>query len=158
MLHTVFIAVHATAGALALVAGAVALRRGTLFGVYLWSMATMVIFLVLTMAIDWADVVTASRVVFVALGVLAVVMLRRAVLARRIRPAGAAGPSASYIDHVGFTLVALTDAFTVIAVLNAAPLWLVAASGVVVGVGGHFVLQTVRGRLMSITPLGAVAP
>lgn len=159
MLHTIFIAVHATAGTLAFVAGAVALRRGTLFGVYLWSMMTMVIFLVLTVAIDWADLVTAPRVVFGALGVLAVVMLGRAVLASRIRPAGAGGPSASYVEHVGFTLVALFDAFTVIAVLDAgAPLWLVVASGVIVGVVGHFVLRAVRGRLMSVAPVDVVAP
>lgn len=83
---------------------------------------------------------------------LGLVLLWRADQGRRIRPSGSAGPSASYVAHVGFTLVALFDAFIVILVLNAgAPGWLVAAAGVLIAVAGHFVLGAVRERLAGST-------
>lgn len=70
----------------------------------------------------------------------------RAAQARRIRPTAGQGPPPDrYLDHVGFTLVALFDAFIVVAVLNlGAPGWLVATAGVGIAVAGHFVLRAVR--------------
>jgi hypothetical protein len=77
-------------------------------------------------------------------------MVGRAWLAGRQRPAGDAGPAAGYIAHVGFTLVALFDAFAVITVLNSgAPVWSVVAAGVVVAVIGHYTLRAVRNRLLA---------
>ena len=53
-------------------------------------------------------------------------MVWRATRARRVRPTVASGPSPVYLEHVGFTLVALFDAFCVIAVLDGgAPSWIV---------------------------------
>lgn len=150
MWHTVFIAVHAVAGVVAFVTGCVALRRGTLFGTYLWSMAAMALFLALAVAAEWGVLPAPLSVLFSAFVVLAGYMVWRAAQARRIRPTTATGPSAAYVEHIGFTLVALFDAFAVIAVLNAgAPGWLVATAGVLIAVAGHFALLATRSRLVT---------
>jgi hypothetical protein len=76
-------------------------------------------------------------------------MVWRADQARRIRPSDSAGPSARYVGHVGFTLISLFDAFTVVLVLDlGAPGWLVAAAGVLIAVAGSFVLGAIRERLV----------
>lgn len=148
MLHTVFIGLHAATGVVALVAGALALPRGRFFEVYLWSLVGMLGFLVLAVAVEWGQNDSAQRVLFSALTVLAVVMVARAWRARYSRPTTSTGPSHAYVHHVGFTLIALVDAFVVVTVLNAgAPVWLVVAAGVVVGVIGHFALGHVWNRL-----------
>jgi hypothetical protein len=146
--HTIFITAHAVTGALALLAGSVALRRGTLFGTYLWSLVGMEVFLVLAIAVEWTELPAGTRLLFSALAALGVVMLWSAAQARPIRPSRTVLPSARYVERVGFTLVALFDAFIVILVLNAgAPGWLIAAAGVLVAVAGHFVLREARARL-----------
>jgi hypothetical protein len=51
--------------------------------------------------------------------------------------------------HVGFTLISLFDAFTVVLVLDlGAPGWLVAAAGVLIAVAGSLVLGAIRERLV----------
>ncbi|OLF17879.1 hypothetical protein [Actinophytocola xanthii] len=147
MVHDMFVAAHAAAGLLALVTGGLALRRGRLFDVYLGALAGMGVFLVLALAVSWTETDSVARVLFTALAGLAAVMVWRAVLARRDRPS-AGGPSDSYLEHVGFTLVGLSDGFAVVAVLNAgAPLWLVVGTGVGVALAGHFVLRWVKAAL-----------
>lgn len=149
MWHTVFITLHAVTAVVALVAGCIALPRGTLFGTYRWSLATMALFLTLAIAAEWEELNTPLRVLFTAFVVLTGFMMWRAAQAGRIRPTRAAAPSAAYVEHVGFTLVALFDAFAVIAVLNSgAPGWLVAGLGVLIAVAGHFVLRATRSRLV----------
>lgn len=159
MWHTIFITVHAVAGGVAFVAGCVALPRGALLGTYLWSMAVMTLFLALAVATEWGVVALPLSLVFAALTVLAGYMVWRAAQARRIRPTEATGPAARYVEHIGFTLVALVDAFAVIAVLNAgAPGWLVAAAGVLIAVAGHFVLRATRSRLVPTRAAGTARP
>lgn len=149
MWYSTFIFVHAVTGGIALLAGCVALGRRRMFGTYLWSLVAMEVFLVLAIAAEWMVLDAAARGLFAALAVLGVFMLWRADRAWRVRPRGGAGPSARYVEHVGFTLVALFDAFVVVAVLDlGAPGWLVAALGVLIGVAGHFVLRTARARLI----------
>jgi hypothetical protein len=149
MWHSAFITLHAASGVVSFVAGCTVLRRGTLFRTYLWSLAGMALFLALAIAAEWGTLGTALRVLFSAFVVLAGFMVWRADQARRIRPTAATGPSATYVEHVGFTLVALFDAFVVIAVLNAGgPAWLVATGGVLIAVAGHFALRTARSRLV----------
>lgn len=156
MWHTVFITVHALAGVVAFVAGCVALPRGALFAGYLWSLAGMELFLVLAIATEWGELTMPTRVLFAALTALGGVMILRATQARRLVPSGSARPSGRYVDHIGFTLVALVDAFLVVTVLNlGAPGWIVAATGILVAIAGHFVLRAVRSRLVSgAVPLG----
>lgn len=156
MWHTLFITVHAVTGAVALLAGSVALRRGAMFGTYLWSLVGMELFLVLAIAAEWAELPTGTRVLFTALAVLGVVMLWRAARARPIRPSRTVPPTTRYVEHVGFTLIALFDAFVVILVLNAgAPGWLIAAAGVLIAVAGHFLLRAARARLVPSTAVQA---
>lgn len=152
MWHTVFITVHAVAGGIALLAGCVAIGRRPLFRTYLWSLVAMEVFLVLAIAEVWATIGVATRLLFAAFAALGVYMVWRAEQARRSQPSGSAGPSAAYVAHVGFTLVALFDAFVVILVLDlGAPGWLVAAAGVLIAVAGHLALRAVRERLIETT-------
>ncbi len=149
MWHTIFITVHAVAGGIALLAGCVAIGRRTLFRTYLWSVVAMEVFLVLAIAEAWATIGVATRVLFAAFAALGVYMVWRADQARQSQPSGSAGPSTAYVAHVGFTIVALFDAFIVILVLDiGAPGWLVAAAGVLIAVAGHFALRAVRERLV----------
>jgi hypothetical protein len=148
MWHIVLIAMHAIAGLVAFVTGCVTLRRGRLFEVYLWSLVGMTLFLLLVLAVDWAAIGIPARLLFSAFVVLSGFMVWRAALARRLRPAGSTGPSASYLEHVGFTLIALFDAFAVVAILDAgAPIWLVVLAGVLIGIAGNPFLRLVKRRL-----------
>jgi hypothetical protein len=148
MWHDILITAHAAAGGIALLAGALALRYRALFMTYLSSLVAMELFLALALAADWAATGTSARVIFVALTLLGLYLVWRADRARRVRPDGPAAPSASYLAHIGFTLIALFDAFTVILVLDlGGPGWSPATAGVLVAVAGHFVLRAVRHRV-----------
>ncbi|MFF4795375.1 hypothetical protein ACFY2M_37940 [Streptomyces sp. NPDC001276] len=149
MWHTGLVALHALAGVAALASGFVAARTGRLFDVYLWSLAGMAIFLAAAVAIAWAQVDLGARVLFVVFLVLAGFLVWLAARARHIRPRGADRPSRRYLDHVGFTLVALLDAFAVIVVLDlGAPIWLVVATGVVIAFAGHLALRRAKHALV----------
>ncbi|MPZ80909.1 MAG: hypothetical protein GEV28_11130 [Actinophytocola sp.] len=143
-MHAVLIALHALTGTVALLAGCVAHRRRAYFEVYLWSLVATVAFLAAAVAEEWSRLDAVSRALFAAFVVLGLVMLWLACTARRL-PA----PSPRYVDRVGFTLVALFDAFIVITVLNlGAPVALVVASGVVVAVAGHFALRAAKAETL----------
>jgi hypothetical protein len=119
-----------------------------LFDIYLWSLVGMTLFLVLAIGAHWSIDGTTGHLLFSAFAVLAGFMVWRATRARGMRPAGSARPSAGYVEHVGFTLVALFDAFLVITVLNAAaPVWLVVSTGVLIAVAGGFVLGRAKHAL-----------
>jgi hypothetical protein len=140
MWHTVLIGLHAVSGTLALLTGCLAHRGRALFGIYLWSLVATVAFLGAAVVEEWPRLDTLSRGLFGAFTVLGLVMVWLAVDARRL-PA----PSPRYVDRVGFTVVALFDAFVVITVLNTgAPVAVVVGAGVVVAVAGHFVLRAVK--------------
>ncbi|MEV4314231.1 hypothetical protein [Actinocrispum sp. NPDC049592] len=143
MWHTVFVALHATTGVVALAAGSVALRAGRLFTTYLTALVGMTLFLVLALIAEWGEIGTTARVLFAAFAVLAGIMVVRALMARRITPG-----TVPYVKHVGFTLVSLLDAFLVVTVLNmGAPVWLVVVTGVVIGVAGGVVLRRIEAAL-----------
>lgn len=148
MWHTILIALHAIAGTVALLAGGVAHRGRVLFDVYLWSLVACIGLLVAAVAVleGWARSEGGTRLLFGAFAVLGGVMIALAASARRLEP------SPAYVDRVGFTLVALFDAFIVIAVLNlGAPIALVVGSGVVVAIAGHFVLRAAKAGLAPAT-------
>jgi len=147
MWHTAFIAVHAGAGGIALVTGCVALAGGGLFRTYLWSLVTMELLLVLAIGAKWAVIHGPTRVLFGALAMLGAYLVWHADQARRIRASGLAEPSARYVAHIGFTLIALADAFVVILVLHlGAPVWMVATSGVLTALAGHVALRAVQAQ------------
>jgi hypothetical protein len=153
MWHTAFIALHALAGLVSFLAGCVAIRRGSWFGIYLWSLLGMMLLLVVAVAVEWGDLDAASRVLFTALAALAGYMILRALQARGLQPVAPARPSARYLDHVGFTLVALVDAFVVVLVLDlGGPAWLIVLAGIAVAIAGHFVLRALKKGLAFATP------
>lgn len=140
------IALHAIAGTVALLAGGVAHRGRALFGVYFWALVACVGFLVASVFDGWAGYDGGARLLFGAFVVLGGVMVALAASARRL------SLSPAYVDRVGFTLVALFDAFIVVTVLNlGAPVAWVVGSGVAVGIAGHFVLRTAKAGLVPAT-------
>jgi hypothetical protein len=146
---TVFITVHAAAATLAFVAGLGAVPSGRFLRLYAGALVVAVAALVPAVLVDWASTDAVARIVFGGLFGLALVMLVRARLALRSRPARTGGPTSAYLDHLGFTLIALADGFAVVAVIRSgAPGWLVGAVAVGVAVVGHVALQTAKRHLV----------
>ena len=151
MWRSIFVGLHAVAGLVALVLGVVALvRHGRLITAYLIALAAMTVMLTAAIVAEWNELETVSRIVFVAFAGLAGVMVGRGWAARRIV---GRGPSAAYVEHLGFTLVALVDGFLVIAVLDLSGSTVAAVlTGVAVAVAGHFVLGAVRRSVLRVVP------
>ncbi|MFC0623489.1 hypothetical protein [Kribbella deserti] len=151
MWHTVFIVLHAASGVVAFGAGCVAVRRQAWFPYYFWSLALLDIFMVISVAIGWRDMTTTARAVFSGLIVLGAYMMWRAIQAARARPAAGTPPSAPYLDHLGFTLIALFEGFAIVAAIDlGAPAWLVVA----IAVGGVLAgtLMVKRQKFQLTTP------
>lgn len=154
MWHDIVITAHAVTGGVALLAGCVTLVRRGWFRTYLFSLAGMEAFLLIAIGLDWGAIGSGTRVVFIALAALGAGMLAKAELARRCRPT-TGPPSSRHVQHVGFTLVGLVDAFIVVLVLNAgAAAWLVTASGVAIAVAGHFGIRSAELRLATEAATG----
>lgn len=154
MWHLILIGIHAAAGVLSFACGVTAIRRGTLFPVHLWSLVATIVFLALPVALGWNQLDSVSRILFVALLALGGFMIWRAVMAGRQLPFDAA-PTAAYVRHVSFNLVALFDAFMVIVVLDlGAPIWLVVATGIVIAMAGRFVREAIERRIVPATTPG----
>jgi hypothetical protein len=150
MWHTVLIVVHAATATVALLAGLVSLPAGRLFGLYRWSLIGMLVALAPAVAIGWANQPDGTRIAYTGLLVLAVVMVVMAERARRDRPTTTVGgPTVRYLDRVGFTLIALSDGFAIVAAIRAGlPGWAVAVIGVGVVVVGHTALQVAKRRMV----------
>ena len=154
MWHTAFIVAHAATATVAVLVGMVAMPAGRYFEVYRATLVGTVAFLMPAILLGWEDYGTISRVIFPVLLLLGLFMVARAVLAGRMLPATTGGPTAAYLDHIGFTLISLADGFVIVALLRAGvPGWLVAVSGVAVVVIGHFLLRATRHRL--VRPVGS---
>lgn len=142
-MRTAVIVVHAVAGTVAFASGAVLVARrlgGTsrrLYATYLTGIAVLAITSLVAVAMDWTDLSSGARAAFVALIALAVVMATRAGLARTSMPGRDHDNPRKFIDHIGFTLIALFDGFVIVTALDlGAPTWLVTAvavAGVLVG-------------------------
>jgi uncharacterized membrane protein len=144
MLHTTMIALHAAAGVAAFVAGCLALfppnaeqRARQLFGVYLVSLGLMIVFLLAAMAAHWQQLGTGEQAIFGGLVLLGLYMGWRALSARGLLRRRSGQWRQPYVEHVGFTLIALWDGFVIVLAIDlGAPGWLVgvlAVLGVVVG-------------------------
>ncbi|MGH3319248.1 MAG: hypothetical protein ACRDN9_03540 [Streptosporangiaceae bacterium] len=158
MLHTTLIALHALSGVIAFLTGCLAVQRRSYFRVYFWSLASLVLSLAAAIAVSWTGLGTPMRALFVAFVALGGYMVWRAVQARRILLTSLAHPTSRYLDHLGFTLVALFDGFAVIAVFDlGAPGWLAAVVGVAVAGGGHVAIRTLKSRLAPRPPAEASA-
>ena len=137
-MNTFFVSVHALAATVAFVAGLTALPAGRLVRLHLAAVVLTAAALVPAVLVDWATTPVGARVAFTALSVLALVMVARAALAVRGRPQLTGGPTAGYLGHVGFVLIALADGFAVVAALRAGlPGYAVTALAVAVVAVGH---------------------
>jgi hypothetical protein len=86
---------------------------------------------------------------FAALSALGAVMVWCGAQARRIAASSRTRWSARELDQIGFTLVALLDAFVVIAALDlGAPGWLLGVVAVAVAGMGHAWITRLKGRLV----------
>jgi hypothetical protein len=149
VLDTIFVTVHAVAATVAFGAGLLAAPAGRFLGVHRGAMAVMALALVPAVLVDWSTTDPTARIVFTGLIGLAGVMVLRAELAGRRRPARTGGPTAAYLEHIGFTLIALADGFAVVAAIRAgAPGWAVGVMAVGVVAVGHLTLQVAKRRLV----------
>ena len=148
-MHTVLITLHALAGVLALGAGATAFARpGRWLRTYLVALVAMLVLLAGAMVAAWASYDAGTRVAFALLAVLGVGVVAQGVRAFRLRPRPGRSAGEGHREALGFTLVALTDAFLVVAVLDlGGPVWSLFATGALVAVGGHLLLVRVPAPL-----------
>lgn len=145
MWHTIFVAAHAFTATSALIAGILTVLRSRSFATYLGSLVAMELFLMLAIAVQWPAYNWPERAVFASLAAFGGVVVWQGGRAWQARPVNGVTISVRCYEHLGFTLVALVDAFLVVTVLNAgAPGWAVAATGVVVALAGHLALRIGR--------------
>ncbi len=151
MVHAVLIGLHAAAGVVAFVAGGVAVSRcrsAPGFAVYYAGLVGLAVFLAAAVGLDWPGLGAAARAGFAALTVLAGYLVWRAERARQLLAAHPGARTSRYVDHVGFTLVALFDGFAVIAVVvNGGPGWAAAVVGVAGVLTGHLAIRRLKHRL-----------
>jgi hypothetical protein len=158
MWNTLFITVHAVAATVAFGSGILSAAVRRFLGVYRAAMAVMAAALVPAVLVDWGTTDSTARLVFAGLIVLAAVMVVRAELAARERPGRTGGPTAAFLDLLGFTLIALADGFAVVAAIRGGlPGWAVGALAIGVVVVGHLTLQLAKRRLVhpAAPPVGA---
>ena len=149
MWHSALITLHALSGLLAFVAGCLALLRRSYLDTYFYSLVACIAFLVAVVAVDWAGLEAASRALFAALSALGALIVWRGAQARRIAASSRTQRSARELDHLGFTLVALLDAFVVIGALDlGAPGWLLGVVAVAVAAIGHVWITRLKRRLV----------
>lgn len=154
MLHTTMIVLHAAAGVTAFATGSGALfppqaeqRAKQLFGVYLVSLVLLVVFLVGAMAAHWQQLGTTERVIFSALLLLGLYMVRRAFSAQGLLRQRSQSWRLPYMEHIGFTLISLWDGFVIVLAIDlGAPGWLVAVLAVLGVVAGNRALHWAEGR------------
>jgi len=143
----VMIVLHAAAGVAAFAVGVAALepdrvrRHRWLPSLLAWLLAGMVLFMVGAMASHWADLAGAARIVFSGLVVLGLYMLHRALRARADAAHLTRARTASYMDGVGFILIALFNGFVIVTALDlGAPPLAVALLAVLAVVVGHYAI------------------
>jgi hypothetical protein len=146
-MHSILIGLHAAFGGVAFVAGVVAISRARLLVVFVWSLVGTIAFMMAALVEEWGGLHDSERIVFSALALLAVYMLIRAGQAWRERLRLKSEKSWAYLDHIGFNLIALFDAFVVVLVLDlGGAVWLMVTIGVLVAAAGHFLLRAVQSR------------
>jgi hypothetical protein len=125
MLHNTLIAVHALAAVISLVAGSLLvfvprhMTERRLFGVYLWSLVGMVVF-----------------------------MLYRATKAREVQEARPAGWRGTAIDHIGFTLISLLEGFIIVAAIDLGVTgWIIVIAAIVGLLAGRWAIQMAKSRV-----------
>lgn len=149
-LHLLLVTLHALAASVSLVAGVLAVLTGRGFRLHVTGLGVMALALAPSLVLGWPTFSPAARVTFLGLAGLAVVMTGQAVRAARVRRIEAArgvGPvGPGFVGVLGFNLIALTVAGTVVPVLrlNAGVLGVALAVVVTVVLGHLLVARQVR--------------
>ena len=151
--HTVFVTAHALAATAALVSGVVTAHTGRGFGLHQTGVVAMAATLGPSLAFGWPGFPPTARVTFLRLAGLALFMVLQSVRARRVRgreavpPGQPVGPK--FVRVLGFNLIALTVAGTVVPVLRVGggALGIAVAVAVTVILGHVLVERRVRGVL-----------
>lgn len=157
MLHTVLIVLHAAAGVVAFAAGLFCLPLRVAgswrFRIYSGSLVAMLVFVLGAIAVTWADLSMASRLVFTGLTALGLYMLWRAARARARLERRDQGWRPGYLDDVGFTLISLFAGFVIVAAIDLQlPGWLVALIAVGGVAAGIYAMKQVKVRLVTGQP------
>lgn len=153
-MHTTMIVLHAAAGVTAFAAGCLALspppagrRVHRLFPLYLASLWLMVVFMLGAMATHWRQLTAAEQVIFGGLLLLGLFMAWRAWAAWRLLGRREGAWRLPYMEHVGFTLIALWDGFVIVLAIDlGAPVWLVVVLAVLGVVAGNRALHRAEAR------------
>lgn len=155
MAYAVFIALHALAGVVGLVAASALVfvpryaDNRTLFSVYLWSLVALVAFLAAAMAAHWQDLGETERLTFSALFLLGPYMLYRANKARLFLSGKPQVQPHDYFDHIGFTLIALFEGFVIVSAIDLdAPGWLVAVIALLGIAAGRWAVGRAKTRVL----------
>lgn len=149
--HAVFVVVHALAATLALVSGVVTVHTGRGFGLHQVGVVVMALALGPSIAFGWSGFAPVARVTFLALAGLAVFMVVQTIQARRARGWGVVPVGQvlrpEFVRLLGFNLVALTVAGTVVPVLRVGGgvVGILVAVAVTVTLGHLLVERRVRG-------------
>jgi len=144
MVHLIMIVLHATAAALCFISGALTLlphlshhSRLTLSSFYVGTLIAMIVFLAGAILAHVSQLEALQRGIFAGLFVLSLYMFFRGTRARTVLRLQHDGWWTTYVDHIGFTLIALFEGFIIVSGIDlGAPGWLtavVAVLGVVVG-------------------------
>ena len=139
-MYRVLITAHGLTATVALIA-AVGARRARWFHVYQVSLTAMLVLLVAAVTVDLPGRELGQHLVAGGLVVLGAVMVGHAELARRSRRVD----RQRFIDHVGFTVVGLVDAFVIVTLFNTGvPGTVAAIVGVGIAISGHLALVHAR--------------
>jgi uncharacterized membrane protein YfcA len=148
----VMISLHAAAAIASFATGSALLNRPArheeapwLFRTYFASLCGMVVFMGGAMLSHWSRLAFPTRVTYVALFVLGIYMVIRAVLAHAAWQRRAANWQSRYLDHVGFTLISLFDGFLIVGAIDlGVPSWLAVVIALLGVFGGIRVVEHVK--------------
>ena len=157
MLHTVLIALHATAGVVCFAAGVLCIPLQApgswRFRVYAGSLLAMLAFVAGSIAVGWADLDMTTRLIFTGLIGLGLYMVWRAGRAHARLRRQDQGWRPKYLDDVGFTLISLFDGFVIVGAIDLGmPVWLVVLAAVGGVAAGIQAMNKVKTRLVTQQP------
>jgi len=142
-IHNILIILHAISATICFFAGCFLILSPKQaadqlwFSVYWWALVGMVILLAGALLTAWTNFSSLERIIFPGLWALSIYMLYRARNANLLRKAQPTDWAKGYIEHIGFTLIALFEGFIIVSGLNSGvPGWLVgllAILGVLIG-------------------------
>jgi hypothetical protein len=154
MLHFLLIVLHALSGVIAFVAGwmsIIRLRTKPLSGLlwlYLGSLVGLVVFMSGAILIDWPQLSTVQLLIYLGLFALGIYMLVQGYQAYAVQQKHDQGWKVSYVDHVGFTLIALFDGFVIVSAIDlGVPAWGVVVIGVLGVVVGRYAINRARSTI-----------